>query len=111
MRLFGGDLLQQDRELIKALMEAEQRIDKDKLMIDERRAQCYTCFARDWFDIGFEEEGAALLLKAEKTYPGYFKEKLGEHMKANPDFTYLILDMTARLLIDFNEIIKTAGTK
>lgn len=95
---FAGDISKEDRELALALSEAEQEVDSDKLLPNVRKAQIYTCLAHDWYDICMEEEGNRLILKADKVFPGYFKDMVVQHMEEDENFEHIIKSITSELL-------------
>lgn len=91
---------QEHLALIVNLEEMEKvMLDKIPNLAPELVAQGLTCLAHDWIDIGLEEKGHQLLIKADQIYPGYHKDKMQEHMKADPDFDRLIRQMGQELII------------
>ena len=85
--------------LIVNLEEMEKvMLEKIPTLAPDLVAQGLTCLAHDWIDIGLEEKGHQLLLKADKVYPGYHKEKMKEHMKNDPEFDRLVRQMGYELI-------------
>ncbi len=97
MALSSG-LSKENQELATKLEEAEFEIDREQLLPKDRKAQIYTCLAHDWYQMDMEEEGARLLLKADKTYPGYFKGLVIEHTLESEDFDKVIKNLTLELV-------------
>lgn len=93
-----GDVPEHHRDLADALERAEKDVDEDKLLPKSRKAQIYTCLAHDWYDISVEEEGNRLLLKAEATFPGYFKDIVVQHMLEDENFQLVIGNITSELI-------------
>lgn len=97
-----GDITKEDRELAEQLDLFEQNIGNDTYP-NERKAQLYTCLAHDWYQMGVEEEGNRLLLKAERIFPGYFKDTVIKHQLEDDTFDLIIKNITselARMLVD-----------
>lgn len=95
---FSGDIPEEHRQLALKLEESELEIDNHPILPNERKAQTYTCLAHDWYQISMEEEGNRLLLKAEKAYPGYFKQLIVEHASEDPNFKILVDNIAVILL-------------
>lgn len=98
----AGDVSKEDRELAEQLDLFEQDIGNDTYP-NERKAQLYACLAHDWYQMGMEEEGNRLLLKAEKVFPGYFKDTVIKHQLEDDTFDLIIKNITselARMLVD-----------
>jgi hypothetical protein len=96
MALSSG-LSKENQELAKNLSIAESDTERSRLLPNERKAQIYTCLAHDWYQMDMEEEGARLLSKAEKTYPGYFKGLVIEHTLENDGFDKVVKNLTLEL--------------
>ena len=92
-----GDIPEEHRELADQLWAFEATIVMSGAP-PERMAQIYTCLAHDWYEIDVEEEGNRLLLKAEKIFPGYFKETVIKHALEDPDFDQLVRGITLELI-------------
>ena len=97
MNIFG-DVPESDKKLAIKLTEYEKEVDEEKEFPNEKRAQSYVCLAHDWYQMGMDEEGSRLLLKAEDTYPGYFKTKIDKHAKENPDFALIVRNLRVELM-------------
>ena len=95
MPLSSG-LSKENQELAKKLEQAEYETMNGPLP-PERKAQIFTCLAHDWYQMDMEEEGARLLLKADKVYPGYFKGLVIEHTLESEGFDTVIRNLTLEL--------------
>lgn len=89
---------EQYRKLALDLEDAERETDFRGDVPKDKKAKIYTCLAHDWYDIEMEEEGNRLLLKAEKVFPGYFKELVIQHMLEDAAFEYLVKRITLDLI-------------
>jgi hypothetical protein len=94
----NGDVPEKDRNLALKLIEYERLVDDMTDFPDEKRAQSYVCLAHDWYQIGMEEEGGRLLLKADSTFPGYFKTTMVKHIAESEDFDRLVKSFTVQLI-------------
>lgn len=102
MTKLAGDVSVEHRELAEQLTLFEETTDLDKYA-DEMRAKVYVCLAHDWYCMGAEEEGNRLLLKADKTFPGYFQSSVIKHQLEDEVFDRVIKNITlelARMLVD-----------
>lgn len=87
-------------ELIANLEECEKAFLYDQIVrAPELVAQALTCLAHDYVQIGLEEKGHQLLLKADEIYPGYHKDKMVEHMAKDPDFNRLVISLGNELIL------------
>lgn len=96
-KLFG-DVSKEDKALAAALEVEELNIDKRFDMPAKTQAKCYVALAHDWYVLGVEDQGLKLLAKAEKVYPGYFKNQITLDCYASPDFEYLVRGIMAQLV-------------
>jgi len=96
MALSSG-LSKENQELAKNLAEAELETDRDQVLPAGRKAQIFTCLAHDWYQMDMEEEGARLLNKAEKTFPGYFRGLVIEHSLESDGFDMVVKNLTLEL--------------
>ena len=90
-------LSDQNKSLSAQLLHAERDVDADTTLANERKAQVYTCFAHDWYQMDMDEEGSRLLMKANRIYPGYFKTLVIEHTKENEGFALVVKNLTLEL--------------
>jgi len=74
-------------------------MNKDLLSTPEIIAQSLTCLAHDWIQLGLEEKGHELLLKADKICPGYHKNKMLDHMKQDPSYDTLVKSLANELVL------------
>jgi hypothetical protein len=96
----SGDIPVEHIVLAEKITIFEREVDEESLSID-RKAQIYVCLAFDWYSMDSDENGQRLLLKAEDTYPGYFKDKIKEHAKENQDFDLIVKKLTKELIFLF----------
>lgn len=109
-----GDVPEEHKELAKQLLETENYFDQkdlEHLVANEIRAKAYVCLAHDWYQIGCEEEGEKLLLKAEKVCPGYFKEIMVKHTEEDSDFNLVVKQLTSEVFFMLVDKIKQVGNK
>lgn len=94
-----GDVPEEDRKLAEQLELSERDVDKvnDVRCPNSRKAQAYTCLAHDWYQLGADEEGSRLLLKAESIFPGYFKGSVIKEHREGKDFNLLMENLTKEL--------------
>lgn len=94
-----GDVPQEHKELAIQLESMEEYLDgkAKSLLPKEMIAKGYVCLAHDWYSMGEEEIGVSLLEKAEKTYPGYFKEVLIGQTLEDSDFDRLVKSLSVQL--------------
>lgn len=101
MKLYG-DVSAKDQELVDELVEAEKYWDEQAASNKKYKkaiiAKAYVCLAHDWFDIGIDERGTELILKADTIYPGYFKKEIKEDMDNDPEFNNVVNNITAQLI-------------
>lgn len=85
---------------IDELQEMEKALlDINTLCAPDVIAQGLTCLAHDYVQLGLEEKGHELLIKADEIYPGYHSSKMEEHMESDPDFKKLVLSLSAELIL------------
>lgn len=92
-----GDVPEEHKALAKGLEDMLAFIESTPNMPKELMAKSFTCLAHDWFQIGVEEEGNSLLLKAEQVCPGYFKEIMLQQTVADSDFAYIVKSLSVEL--------------
>jgi len=92
-----GDVSDSDRKIAEQLVEFEPQIDRGEFPI-EKKAQMYVCMAHDWYQLGLEEEGNRLILKAEQTCPGYFKNTMLKQTVGDESFDFLVKSLTRELV-------------
>ena len=95
MKIYG-DAPASYKALALKLETAELEVDQFSMPAG-KKAQAYVCLASDWYDLGMEEEGERLLTKAETTSPTYFDELIVQHMKEDPNFEYLVRNISSEL--------------
>jgi len=89
-----GDVPEQDRELVKNLIEMEASFkEKEGFFPPADVATGYVCLAHDYYEVGLDEKGAELLERAEKACPGYFKNQISKYIESDPDFEYLVQNL------------------
>lgn len=96
MKLFG-DVSERDRELAEELDRLEADITSEVNIGKDIVAKACVCLAHDWYLMGVDEEGNRLLEKAEKYFPGYFKELMIKQTLEDPRFDYLVKGLTSEL--------------
>lgn len=93
-----GDVSDDDKELAIKLIAYEKQLDSEEDFPAEKKAQSFVCLAHDWYELGMEEEGGRLLLRAQEVYPSYFKTKIEQHIRENKDFALLVRNMRVELM-------------
>lgn len=106
---FAGDVSQEDRELIFQIKDLEKWADQNDKLAADLKAKIYTCLAHDFYDIEFEDEGHALLLKAESVYPHYFRDKMPDHMREDEMYKKVVVRMSIKLGGLLRDVFKTGG--
>jgi|SRR5581483_5210771 len=104
----SGDVPEEHKNLALALSGYEKEVNDDPFLPLERKAQSYVCLAHDWYQLGMDEEGGRLLLRAEQISPGYFKEKMLEHASENKDFALVVKNITIELMFLVTSQLKEA---
>lgn len=99
-----GDFSIQHLVLIDELIDMEVAFEENKNVPKEDLAMAYTSLSHDYFTYLFcEEEGERLIKKAERSYPGYFKKKIHDHIKINSDFDMLVHNLKLSLALPIME--------
>ena len=93
-----GDVSEEDKALTTKLKNHEKSLELDKVLTKDQRAYSYVCLAHDWYAMGMEEEGHALLAKAEKACPGYFKNYMVKQTQSNPNFNLIVRNISVELM-------------
>lgn len=94
-----GDIPKDHLELANKLLEQEDHFyDNLRIYGPESTAKVFVCCAHDWYDLGDDDKGSELLLKAEKVCPGYFENQINVHVKESPNFAYLVESLKEKLL-------------
>jgi len=93
----SGDVPKEHIELADQLEQMERLIETDPYS-DERKAQIYVYLAHNWYKMGCEEEGNRLLVKADRVFPGYFKETVIKHQLEDETFDYIVKSITVELI-------------
>jgi hypothetical protein len=98
--MLHGDVTQQDRDHLAALIEVEQDLDElSHLATPRELAKGYTALARDYYhDLAMDEEAERLLLKAQNVCPTYFTKEIKEDTDSDPDFNMVVRSLTSELL-------------
>lgn len=87
-------------ELVLQLEEMERYfLQPDNLFSPKAIAQGLTCLAHDFVQIGLEERGHALLLKADKIFPGYHSFQMLKDMEDDENFAKLVRSLSAELIL------------
>jgi len=98
MKLFG-DISEEHKRLSLELEELESYFDKKGHALPGHIvAKAYFCMAHDWIELGLDEVGHELFLKAEKACPGYFKGPMLQQCAQDEEFNYLVNNVTALLV-------------
>lgn len=71
----------------------------DSLFPPATVAKALTCLAHDYAQVGLEERCHALLLKADKIFPGYHGLQMKQDMAEDPEFAKLVQSFAAELLL------------
>ncbi len=101
-----GDISQEDRELAEELLRMENVIDLDGEVYGfPDCARMLVCLSHDWYDLGDDDKGRALLEKAEKICPGYFDNEIKMHIKEDPMYDYLVQSLAAKILAVARSIV------
>lgn len=95
MRLLG-DVSERDRKVAEQLVEFEPQIQNGNYP-KEKQAQMYVCLAHDWFQLELEEEGNRLILKAERTCPGYFKNVMMNQTLRDEAFDLVVKSLNGQM--------------
>lgn len=94
-----GDVPKEDLEIAEELLEMEDHFNlHGDIYPPSMVARIYVCLAHDWFEIGDDEKGHDLLLKADKVCPNYFDNQIKSHIMEDPEFAYLVESLTAKIL-------------
>lgn len=91
-----GDVPEEHKKLAVNLEQMEQYFDGAKVTTDIA-AKGFVCLAHDWFQIGVEDEGNRLLVKAERICPGYFKNVMVQQTLEDKEFSYLVKSLSVEL--------------
>ena len=106
---YFGDIPIEHLELLKELQGLEALVD---LHLNDfpllALAKGFTSIAHDHYTMDMEEEGDRLIHRAEKSYPGYFKDPIHVHMEKDPLFGILVGRLKDTLGYD---LIKSLGFK
>lgn len=96
--IYFGDISKEHRDLLKELLELEFWFEEfgDEIA-PEMSAKGFTAMAFDYYAMEMEERGDRLLAKAELLCPGYFKFKIHEHIKKDPQFSALVTKLSTSL--------------
>lgn len=87
-------------ELMADLEAMEREITSpDCLMPSDMLAKALTCLAHDWVQLGLEEKGHELLIKADKVFPGYHGAPMRYDMEQDPEFNILGRSLALELAI------------
>lgn len=90
-------LSKENAELAIELRKAELEIDTNDSIPNGKKAQIYVCLAHDWYQMDMDGQGAQLLLKAERVYPGYFKNLVIQHTIEDENFDLVVKNLTLEL--------------
>jgi hypothetical protein len=94
-----GDVPKEYLDLVEELQEMEEHFDLNPSFYGPAMvARMYTCIAHDYYDIGLEERGHELLLKADKACPDYFTDQIIKDVEGDSNFAYLVESLTANIL-------------
>lgn len=94
-----GDVSAEDRKLAEDLQQAEIDLGKmDMTLKSPVLAMAYACLAHDWLQIGMEEEGIRLIMKANEVSPDYFNKEFKDHIKLTPGFSAIATGISKHLL-------------
>lgn len=93
-----GDVSKQDLELAKELLEMEEFFDGRPDLPKDIIAKMLVALAHDWFDIGDDDKGSALLEKASKVCPGYFDNEIKVHIEEDEMYAFLVNNLTSMIL-------------
>lgn len=72
---------------------------KDSVFVPVLVARALTCLAHDYVEMGLEEKGHELLLKADKIFPGYHGEQMKKDMDKDPEFAILVRSLSMELIL------------
>lgn len=100
MSKLHGDVTEADKKLEQDLIGAEAQIEGLRGIIPApNMAKCWVALAHDYYhDLGIDEEGDRLLLKALKDCPTYFKVEIIQHQKDDPQFDIVVNSLIATYL-------------
>jgi hypothetical protein len=93
-----GDIPESHKKLAKELLELESYFDSKEDAETFVIAKGYLCIAHDWYEMGDDDKGSDLLLKANEACPGYFDKEMHKQMVEDPDFDYLVKNLTGHIL-------------
>lgn len=95
-----GDIPVEDRELEKELLEMEAYFNTHlDVYPPEMIARVFVCLSHDYYEISDDQKGSELLEKADKICPGYFDNQIKDHIEEDPDFAYLVENLTRNILV------------
>lgn len=92
MRLFG-DIGKGDQGAADDLLRMEEELIGSPKMSKADSGKGYIFIAYHWYKLGMEEEGNRLMTKMDEVCPDYFSKYLKKHMKNDPAFNELILEL------------------
>ena len=102
-----GDVPKEHRELLieveKEVIFWDAQLGKVPVQIISR---AYVCLAHDFYEMGLEEEGQRLLIRAENICPGFFKDEVPRLCEEDPRFEYLVARLTGILAFTFADLIE-----
>lgn len=73
--------------------------DPDSIVSPRVIAKALTCLAHDYVEIGLEECGHQLILKADNYFPGYHGIPLKEDMENDPEMKKVIVSLGHELIL------------
>ena len=102
-----GDISDEHKKLAVELEEMEETLASMSYLTKEYVAKAMVCLAHDWYDLGAEEEGHRLLMKAEQTCPGYFKNNVSKHMKEDEKFNLIMNRILSSIILLLINTVKS----
>jgi hypothetical protein len=91
---YYGDIPKEHQELVKELERLENWFtEHDTTIHPLMAAKGLTCMAHDYYAINMEENGEDLLNRANKYYPGYFKNEIFVHLNKDPEYLMLVVNL------------------
>lgn len=90
-----GDIPEEHRQLVEELLDLEDYFDsKIENIKPNERAKGFVCISHDFYQMGDDDKGSDLLIKANVVCPGYFDNEMKEHVAKSPDFAALIQSLS-----------------
>ena len=101
-----GDIPAEDIELANELLEMEKHLDNNMVRYGPSiAARVCVCLSHDYYELGDDDKGRELLEKADKIYPGYFENKIKDHIDQDPDFELLVESLAEKILVVARSVI------